>query len=115
MNQNHYTNEQATARGEIMKGLLIGLLTLGSISAFAQVEFDYPAFKGDMIAASSNKDAVCKLLTGSATAESLTYTKDGVAGGRYGIVVVKNNRMRVKTMQVYQGSEKIVSYIMCAE
>jgi hypothetical protein len=115
MDLNHYTNEQAPARGEIMKGLLIGLLALGSISAFAEVEFNNPTFRGNKIAGSSNKDAVCRLLTGSASSGSLTYTKDQVLGGRYGIVVIKNGKMRVKNMQKAEGFEKIISYIMCAE
>jgi hypothetical protein len=108
---NHYTNEQTTARGETMKGLLIGLLALGSISAFAQEDFNNPRFRGSRISASSNKDAVCKLLSGSGTAVSLTYTVETDRAGS--IVVVKKNKMRVKVYHKVDG-EKLISYIMCS-
>src|SRR5690242_11940176 len=50
-----------------MKTLLVGLIALGSISAFAQTDFRNPKVSDSYILASSNKGASCDFLVGSRT------------------------------------------------
>ena len=110
-----------------MKKLLVGLLALGSYSAIAQ-NFDGVKYRGSLVLASSNVDAVCRALTEDLASEAalVGYVKVN-AGGRF-IKIKKDNEMISKSYsdislfgRIMQGgtytkrrdTRKIINFLSC--
>jgi hypothetical protein len=90
-----------------MKTILIGLLALGSLSAFASTQeqsFSYPEIDGSYIRANSDMEKVCQLLTKDENSTLKGYSVYRVDYKYYHSVVRVKRSSNKLDPKVYHGS-----------